>query len=94
MTAPIERIVSREVDVAVFTVLDGALHVLLVETTGGPFAGAWALPGGLVLDAESLDGPLHASPRLRRVSLEFEFYGIGAGNSGLEPDAHRGQTRL
>jgi 8-oxo-dGTP diphosphatase len=43
------------VDVAVCTVRDDTLHVLLAETTGGSFAGAWALPGGLVRDDESLD---------------------------------------
>ncbi len=52
MTAGSARVA---VDVAVCTVRDGALEVLLVQTTGGPFPGAWALPGGLVGEAEPLD---------------------------------------
>ncbi|MFN8542666.1 MAG: NUDIX domain-containing protein [Candidatus Binatia bacterium] len=38
-----------------FTVLDGALHVLLVEARAGSFAGWWALPGGRLRPDESLD---------------------------------------
>jgi 8-oxo-dGTP diphosphatase len=33
-------------DLCVFTVLDGALHVLLAKRTNAPFRGLWALPGG------------------------------------------------
>jgi 8-oxo-dGTP diphosphatase len=46
------------VDVVIFSVLDDALQVLLVRrprTSGEPFAGRWALPGGFVdieLDAD------------------------------------------
>jgi 8-oxo-dGTP diphosphatase len=43
------------VDVAVFTVRAGSLHVLLAQARSGPFAGWWALPGGRVGEEESLD---------------------------------------
>src|SRR2546428_2961432 len=43
------------VDVAVFTVIARALHLLLVQVQHGAFRGRWALPGGRVGVDESLD---------------------------------------
>jgi 8-oxo-dGTP diphosphatase len=49
------------VDNCIFTVLDGHLHVLLIQANRKPYAGMWALPGGLVEHGETLD---HAAARI------------------------------
>jgi 8-oxo-dGTP diphosphatase len=67
-------------DVAVFTVVDGALQVLLVGVRRGRFAGGLALPGGRVRADESLDAAatrlLAESTGLRDVYLE-QLYTFG-----------------
>ena len=47
--------VAVAVDVAVFTVVDGILSVLLVQPRAGAFAGGWALPGGFVDEGETIE---------------------------------------
>jgi 8-oxo-dGTP diphosphatase len=80
VTAPASASPTVAVDVAVFTVVGDALHVLLVQPRAGPFAGRWALPGGRVRPEEPLDAAarreLAAHAGLRRVHLE-QLYTFG-----------------
>lgn len=46
---------SVTVDVVIFTLIDGSLHVLLVQRRNWPYEGRWAIPGGFVEMSESLD---------------------------------------
>ncbi|HEX6751851.1 MAG TPA: NUDIX domain-containing protein [Longimicrobium sp.] len=55
MAAPRRERPEVTVDVVVFTLLGGALHVLLVRRGIEPFRGQWAVPGGFLLADESLE---------------------------------------
>lgn len=43
------------VDIVILTMVDGHLHVLLVQRQADPYEGAWALPGGFKRPDETLD---------------------------------------
>ena len=50
---------AMTVDVVIFTLERGTLHVLLVQRKHPPFDGAWAIPGGFI----HADEPLEAAAR-------------------------------
>jgi len=49
------RLLGVAVDVAAFTVRDGALHVALIRMKRAPFEGRWALPGGRIRVDETVE---------------------------------------
>jgi len=71
---------SVAVDLVIFTVRDGALQVLLIERGAPPYKGQWALPGGFVLEPETLEEAarreLEEETGLRDVYLE-QLYTFG-----------------
>jgi 8-oxo-dGTP diphosphatase len=48
-------VASTAVVVVIFTVRSGSLSVLLIERAAEPSRGQWALPGGFLLEGETLD---------------------------------------
>ena len=56
MATPYTGRMAAAVVVVIFTVRQEELNVLLIERAAEPAKGEWALPGGLLLPAESLDG--------------------------------------
>jgi len=75
------------VDVVVWTIVAGRLHVLLIERAHDPYQGAWALPGGFKRPDETLDDA--AARELREeTGLDAAAYlvQLGAyGDPGRDP---------
>jgi 8-oxo-dGTP diphosphatase len=75
--------------VVIFTVQQGQLSVLLIERAAPPCQGEWALPGGFLMDGESLDGAatrkLAAETGVSDVFLEqlYTFDRLGEGRADI-----------
>src|SRR5262245_32378475 len=72
--------IQLTVDVVIFALLDGELQVLLIQRGIPPYQGRWALPGGFVLEGESLDAAarreLNEEAGVQDVYLE-QLYSFG-----------------
>jgi len=68
------------VDIVLFTIREGLLHVLLIRRLAKPFENRYALPGGFVLEDESVDAAaareLHEETGVDKVYLE-QLYTFG-----------------
>lgn len=77
------------VDIVLFTIQDGKLNALLVKRENAPYRGAWALPGGLVDQDESVDAAalreLQEETNIDNIYLE-QLYTFGDANR--DPRGH------
>lgn len=77
---------SVTVDIVLFTVADNDLRVLLIKRLVSPFKGMWAIPGGFVLKAETLDAAalreLREETNVKDIYLE-QLYTFG--DPGRDP---------
>ncbi len=77
------------VDIAIFTIRNDALNILLIKRAENPFRGGWALPGGFVEELEDLElaaaRELQEETGVANVFLE-QLYTFGA--PGRDPRGH------
>ena len=76
------------VDVAIFTVQDGALKVLIVKRSAHPCKGDWALPGGFIdicLDADLNDAALRKLREKTGVASPYLEQFATFGNDKRDP---------
>lgn len=74
-------------DVALFSVDDGKLHVLLVKRAQAPFLGRWALPGAVLKPEVDVDLEATARRALRdKVSVEVPYLEQVGTFSGADRD--------
>jgi len=52
---PSKQNIKLAIDNCIFTVKEDELYILLIQMKKQPYAGMWALPGGLVKENENLD---------------------------------------
>lgn len=72
-------------DVALFTLIDLELRVLLIQRTNRPDPGGWALPGGIIDPA--LDASLEAAAlRMLRAKIELDVPHLAQVSAHSGPD--------
>jgi 8-oxo-dGTP diphosphatase len=77
------------VDMAIFTLRDEDLAVLLIKRKNDPFRGMWALPGGFVEENEALEKAAARELEEETGLAHASFEQLGAwGDPGRDPRGH------